>query len=181
MEKKANTFNLIRKIAVTGPESTGKSMLASQLADYYNTSWVPEYAREYLGNLNRPYHVDDILEIAKGQMKNEMTAGQNASRFLFCDTELIVPKIWSEVKYQRCDPWILEQIEKHRYDLYLLCYIDLPWMEDPLREHPHLREHLFNLYYEELLERGFPFVVIAGTGEERLNNAVNAIEQFFHH
>lgn len=167
----------IIKIAITGPESTGKSMLAQQLAGYYHTVWVPEYAREYIDELERPYIHKDILKIAKGQLRNERNMEGHANRILLCDTELIVTKIWSEVKYKTCDAWILKMIENHPYDLYLLCNIDLPWKEDPQREHPHMRETLFNLYFNELLERQFPFAVISGTGEERLKNAINSVEQ----
>lgn len=154
-------------------------MLAERLAGHFNTAWVPEYAREYIDNLARPYNEEDILEIARGQMEREERMAVASGKALFCDTELIVTKIWSEVKYGRCHPWILEQIEKHRYDLYLLCYIDIPWESDPQREHPHMRERLFTLYYEELLERKFPFVVIKGLGEERLLNAVRQIGNNF--
>jgi NadR type nicotinamide-nucleotide adenylyltransferase len=171
--------NRIRRIAVTGPESTGKSRLAGQLAEYFHTSWIPEYAREYIDGLDRPYDETDILEIARGQMEREERQASASKGLLFCDTELIVTKIWSEVKYGRCHPWILEQIEKHPYDLYLLCYIDIPWEADPQREHPHMRERLFTLYYEELLERNFPFEVIKGLDGERLQNAVRQIRKNF--
>jgi NadR type nicotinamide-nucleotide adenylyltransferase len=169
----------IIKIAITGPESTGKSMLAEQLAKHYQTVWVPEYARGYINGLKRPYDQHDILEIAKGQIHSEQDFYPEASKFIFCDTELIVTKIWSEVKFQNCDDWILSKIIENRYDLFLLCNIDLPWEDDPQREHPHEREYLFNLYKGELISHGFPFFVISGFGKERLNNAIRVIETFF--
>jgi NadR type nicotinamide-nucleotide adenylyltransferase len=168
----------IRRIAITGPESTGKSMLAEQLAGYFHTAWVPEYAREYIDKLDRPYSEEDILKIAKGQLEREKQQAAASDGILFCDTELIVTKIWSEVKYGRCNPWILEQIEKHTYDLYLLCYIDIPWETDPQREHPHMRERLFTLYYEEMLERRYPFEVIKGLGDERMQNAIRYVRNY---
>jgi NadR type nicotinamide-nucleotide adenylyltransferase len=169
----------IIKIAITGPESTGKSLLSERLAAHYRTLWVPEYARVYIDRLNRPYTRDDILKIARGQLRSEHRLQRDVSRFLFCDTELIVTKIWSEFKYGTCDPWILEQIEKNRYDLYLLCYIDLPWEDDPQREHPHLREELFNLYLQEMTERNLPFRVISGKGPQRLKRSVAIIDECF--
>jgi len=153
-------------------------MLAEQLAKHFRTGWVPEYAREYIDKLNRPYSEEDILKIAKGQLDREMKQVAVSEGLLFCDTELIVTKIWSEVKYGRCNPWILEQIENHTYDLYLLCYIDIPWENDPQREHPHMRERLFTLYYEELLERGYSFEAIKGLGEERLQNAIRHVRNY---
>jgi len=170
--------NLLR-IAVTGPESTGKSMLTQQLAKHFQSPWVPEYAREYIEKLGRPYSEDDILAIARGQMAHEEAAAERAEKVLFCDTELIVTKIWSEVKYGRCHPWILSTIEERPYDLYLLCYIDIPWENDPQREHPHMRERLFTLYYEELMERGYPFGVVKGLGGDRKRNALGLIRNYF--
>jgi len=176
MENK--TDEMIRRIAVTGPESTGKSVLTEQLASHYQTTWVPEYAREYLEKLGGPYNEDDILMIAKGQLDQETKQLKSAHQFLFCDTEMIVTKIWSEVKYNHCHPWILESIEAHRYDLYLLCDIDLPWQFDPLREHPHKRRYLFDLYHNELINRKFPFSVVRGTGPDRFRNALKTIDNF---
>ena len=167
------------KIAITGPESTGKSTLAEGLASHYNTLWVPEFAREYINQLNRPYNQNDILEIAKGQIKNESFLFSQIKNFLFCDTELMVTKIWSEVKYNSCDPWIMEKIAQNHYDLFLLCNIDLPWADDPQREHPHMRKLLFDLYLNEITKRELPFVIISGIDAERLKNAIKAVNDFF--
>ncbi len=172
-------MNKLIRIAVTGPESTGKSLLTRQLAEHFQAPWVPEFARDYIDQLNRHYKEEDILAIARGQLASEDSAAGRADRVLFCDTELIVTKIWSEVKYGRCHPWILEQIEERPYDLYLLCYIDIPWEEDPQREHPHMRERLFTLYYEELMERGYPFGVVKGLGDDRKRNALEVIRNYF--
>ena len=169
---------MIRTIAITGPESTGKSMLAEQLSAHYKTTWVPEYARKYLEEIGRPYEEDDILEIAKGQLGCEAEQLTKAAGYLFCDTEMLVTKIWSEVKYHRCNPWILENITDQHFDLYLLCDIDLPWQYDPLREHPDQRQYLFDLYYHELKTRNFPFAVVQGTGPARFENAVQIINKF---
>jgi NadR type nicotinamide-nucleotide adenylyltransferase len=168
---------VLKKIAITGPECTGKSTLSKQLAEHFNTVYVEEYARKYIDKLNRPYHQEDILEIAKGQKKREEKKQKQANKILFSDTELIVTKIWSEVKYQNCHPWILEQIDNQDYDLYLLCNIDLTWKEDPQREHPHLREHLFNLYKNELKDRNLNFEIISGTEKERFENALRLIKK----
>ena len=169
----------MRRVAITGPESTGKSKLARGLALHYNTAIVPEFARQYIDNLDRPYNQDDILLIAQNQLISEEKILQKADTYLFCDTELIVTKIWSLHKYNSCHPWILEQIEKHVYDLYLLCDIDLPWEYDEQREHPHMREYFFNWYKKELEDYGFPYRVVSGQKEERLKNAIQLTDQFF--
>lgn len=167
------------RIAITGPESTGKSSLAEQLAGYFKTEFVPEYARQYINNLHRPYVYEDILEIAKGQLKNENRICENAGKMVFCDTDLIVTKIWSEHAFKKCDPWIIQNIETHPYDLYLLMNIDLPWEYDPQREHPDMRDYFFNLYRSELSFRKLPFKIISGTGETRLTNAIKIVKEFF--
>ncbi len=167
------------RIAVTGPESTGKSWLSAALARHYNTLHVPEYAREYIGSLSRDYRRDDLYRIASGQLRREKDLLSGASAFLFCDTELIVIKIWSLHKYGECHPWILEQIEKQPCDLYLLCDVDLPWEEDPQREHPQLRSYFFRWFRRELEDYGFSYCIVSGRGEERLRNAIRCTDEFF--
>lgn len=170
---------MTRRISITGPESTGKSQLAEKLAGHYQTVWTPEYAREYL-DLHGPYYkLEDIEKIARGQLAAEEERFKLASRWLFCDTDFIVLKIWAEHAFQHCPDWILKQIENHPYDLYLLCDVDLPWEPDPLREHPHLRQFFFNLYLVELNSRNLPFGIVKGNGHERLENAINIIEKRF--
>ena len=136
----------ILRIAVLGPESTGKTELAKALAVHYGTVWVPEFSREYLNAMKRPYNYIDILAIAKGQFENEQELLTKAKAFIFSDTEFIVNKIWCDEKYGKCHPWIIEMIDNHPSDLYLLCNTDLPWEDDPLRENPLDRDILLHLY-----------------------------------
>ena len=170
---------MLKRISITGPESTGKSVLAEALATHYGEPWVKEYAREYLETLNRPYDKEDIRKILEGQLNAEESMAYQAGTYLFCDTDPLVTKIWSEFKYRSCDPWIIEQTRNHRYDLYLLCDIDLPWIDDPLREHPGKREELFQLYQEELKNLQAPYRVIRGAGQVRLQQAILAVEWAF--
>lgn len=169
---------MIRRIAITGPESTGKSFLSQALAAHYQTLWVPEYAREYLENLNRSYAFDDIVLIAKEQLQRELRAEKDVDRILFFDTDILVTYIWSIFKYNKCDPWITDRLALKPYDLHLLCDIDLPWEDDPLREHPQRREALFDLYLHELQSRQMEFRIIRGCGEDRTRNAIAAIDSF---
>lgn len=167
----------IIQIAVTGPESTGKSALAGQLARHYGTVFVPEYARQYVTHLKRKYKPGDILTIAKRQMILEQLQLRKANHLLISDTELLVAKIWCEHAFGFCPEWIIRNLKEQPYDLYLLMNIDLPWEPDPLREHPHLRTYFFELYRNELLRLGRNFRIVSGTGQERLENAIRIVDE----
>jgi len=167
------------KVAIVGPESTGKSSLSFELAQYFNTKYVPEVARDYLDEMQAPYEESDLLKIAKRQAEAEDKISLQAGNILICDTSLLVIKIWSEVKYNRCDAWILVEEQRRQYDLFLLCNIDLEWVDDPQREHPDKREFLYNLYRESLNSRAVPFEVISGNGMSRVKMAIEAIEKLF--
>ncbi|MGK7396260.1 MAG: AAA family ATPase [Candidatus Cyclobacteriaceae bacterium M3_2C_046] len=166
-----------QRIAIVGPESTGKSTLSQMLAKHYQTVWVPEYARKYLNQLNRPYQENDLLEIARGQLQWEDEFLPQANQFLFCDTNLLVIKIWSQFKFGHCNPWILAQLGQRKYALHLLTYIDIPWQDDPQREHPHLRNELYGIYREELDQLGIPFKIVKGDPAQRLNTALDHLEK----
>ena len=166
----------IKKIILTGPESTGKTTLAQELANHYQTVWIPEYARMYIDNLDRPYEQEDLLAIAKGQLELENYLSQYANDYIFCDTNLIVLKVWSEYKYGTCDPWILNELENRWYDCYVLCDIDVPWEFDSQREHPQERKELFKIYEQELLFYKKKYFKIKGNQEERLSNVLAFLE-----
>lgn len=165
----------IIKIAIVGPESTGKSTLAFSLAQSFNTLWVPEFAREYLQSKNGIYNYNDLEYIAKMQIQLEEDRMLQANTFLFCDTNLIVLKIWSNFVFGKCCNFILEHIQQRNYHLTLLTNIDIPWEEDPLREHPNNREELFLLYKNELDKQNIVYSIISGSHEERLKSATQVI------
>lgn len=167
---------MVKRIMITGPESTGKSWLAQKLALHYHTLWVPERARTYLEEINRPYQEEDLLKIAREQLDLEDLLAGRAKQILFCDTGMLVLKIWSEHSFGRCHPFILEQLQKRKYTFHLLPDIDMPWQPDPQREHPHLREYFFDLYREELKAHQTPFQIICGSGQQRLQNALKVVD-----
>lgn len=170
----------IKKIVIIGPESTGKSTLTRALAEAYNEPWVEEYARAYLEDLGRAYTYGDLFKIAQGQIALEEEQAKAANRLLFCDTDLHVVQVWSDHKFGKTHPWTLQQIRERAYDLYFLTCIDIPWQEDPLREHPDpaMRQHFFNIYHELLKVSKTPFEVISGTPEQRLNQAIQHLKNF---
>lgn len=162
----------VKRVAIDGPESTGKSILASQLASRFEAGYVDEAARNYLKNLDRPYRQADLLEIALLQCNNEDIASKNNS-LIFCDTTLLVIKVWSEYVYGNCDEIIEREFRKRKYNLHLLTNIDLPWEDDPLREHPHERTALFNIYHNYMKELGVCYEIVTGLNETRLMNAIS--------
>lgn len=174
-----DTVREVKKVCVIGPECTGKTDLSQFLAQQYQTSWVEEYARAYLNKLGRAYDQIDLLKIAHGQLRMEDEWVYDANKILVCDTNLIVIKVWSEHKYGNCDPDILKKIAERKYDLYLLTDIDIPWAEDPQREHPDKREYFRDIFKKEVIATGVPFVEISGDREARRKKAIEAINSTF--
>jgi len=172
----------VKKIAIIGPESTGKSTLCEQLAAYYKTQWVPEYAREHLVKYGMKYSYDDLLTIAHQQVALEEKylsgAGPN-QRTLFIDTEMYVMKVWCEFVFGQCHSWILEQIAQRKYDLYLLCNIDLPWSLDPLREYPDIkpRQELYHIYKDIMINQAVSWRDISGNYDDRLQKAIASVDE----
>jgi NadR type nicotinamide-nucleotide adenylyltransferase len=169
----------IKKIVVIGPESTGKSTLSAALAERLQTIWVKEFAREYLVNKKNIYDQQDLLAIAKGQVESENQYCQQANKYLICDTDLYVLKVWSEHKYGTVANWILEQIAIRKYDFYVLCDIDMPWIadEDAQREHgdPEMRFYFYNIYKDIVQASGIPWINVSGNEAERLEQSLAAI------
>lgn len=170
---------MMRKIVLTGPESSGKTVLTQQLATHFQADWLPEYARFFLENLNRPYLEADLIDIARGQLQKETEKAQANPPLLFCDTSLLVIHVWGLYKYGRSHPWIKQQLQANPAHLYLLCRPDLPWQPDPLREHADIthREALFALYQTALDQLQLPYAIIAGQGAQRLAKAIAIVEE----
>jgi NadR type nicotinamide-nucleotide adenylyltransferase len=169
----------VKRIVLTGPESTGKTTLAQRLAEYFNTRWVEEYGREHFDKVHGKLTLDDISIIAKTQIEKEDAAARTANKILFCDTDLIVTQVWSEIYFKECPAWILEENHTRHYDLFLLLNIDLPWVDDGTREFPHLRQFHFNRLQEELNARNLPYRIVSGTSDDRMQHAIQVIENFF--
>lgn len=171
---------IMYKIAIVGPESTGKSLLAEQLAKHYHSPWVPEYARAYIESLSRSYDFDDIKHIALKQIEQEVKfETDRGNPFVFFDTDLIITKVWFEYCYNEVPSFVEERLNTGFFDLYLLCEPDIPWVADSVREHGHDREHFFNWYRSEIIKLNKPYVIIRGMGENRVNCAVRHINEFF--
>ena len=170
--------NPIKKIAVVGPESTGKSTICIQLAEHYNTVWVPEYAREYCASLTDPCTWQDEINMFRGQLELEERLLPHANNILICDTTFITVKIWSDYMFGRSPQEVIDELPKHPYELYLLMNIDLPWQEDPLRDFPDMREHFMDVWHKELRALDTEYHLISGSDSERLKNAIQIIDLY---
>ncbi|MEM7379583.1 MAG: ATP-binding protein [Bacteroidota bacterium] len=170
------------KVVIYGPESTGKTTLAKQLAEHYNTPWVPEYAREYLQDKwdreQKTCEPKDLLPIARGQMRLENSLSEEATDLLICDTDLLETKVYSEAYYLGyCDPLLEKYALKNSYDLYFLTAIDIPWEKDDLRDKPDERERMFQYFKETLEKYDKKFVTLNGGKKARLSLAIHYIDK----
>ncbi len=172
----------ITKVVLFGPESTGKTTLAEQLARHYNTVWVPEYAREYLqnkwNNERKTCEPKDLIPIAEGQMRLENSLSSKATGLLICDTDLLETKVYSEAYYLGySDPLLEKYALLNTYDLYFLTYIDIPWEKDDLRDKPEERERMFQYFKGTLQKYHRNFIILKGNKKTRLDQAVGEIDK----
>lgn len=167
------------KIAVVGPESTGKSWMTEKLASHFGTLFVPEFAREYCKDLNRQYTLEDEVNIFRGQVELEDRLMESSKQnLLFCDTMILTVKIWCDHLFGGTPEEITHEIRTRHYDLFLLMDIDLPWQDDSLRDFPHLRGHFMDIWHQELTSISARYELISGTGEDRFLNAKKACDEF---
>ena len=182
MEKKINQIkSSLIKIVLFGPESTGKSTLSNALAKHYKSVCVPEYARDFLQSkwdiYRKTCEKKDLWAIAKGQEKLENEISKKANRVLFCDTNLLQTKVYSEIYYAGyCDPRIEKRAIENYYDLYFLCDVDIPWVPDDLRDKPDDRKFVFRAFENELKKQNCKYVVIKGDFQQRFNTSVSHVD-----
>ena len=183
METRLNQFksNCI-KVALFGPESTGKTTLAQALAKHYDTTWVPEFARTYLEEKWHKSHEicapEDILPIAIGQLKLENEAVKRANKVLFCDTTILSTQVYSEAYFDGwCDKKVVQANKENQYDLYFLTDIDVPWKEDLLRDRPNQREEMFHKFDTALGQRNLTYSLLSGSHEQRMQCAIEQLEK----
>ena len=173
----------IKKVVICGPESTGKSTLTKELASYFKTNYVSEYARDYLqskwDNKKEVCNKEDLIKIARGQVERENTNIINSNKLIFCDTNILTTIAWSETHFDGfCDPWLIKQSKLLKYDYHLILNTDTLWIKDDLRDRPNDRKKMFSAHKEELKLRNLNFDIITGSDfEERYKQAIDLIKK----
>lgn len=160
------------KVAITGPESSGKTTLSVALADHFKIDFIPEFAREFLEHSSGKYDQTDLDIIAKGQLDNILS---KKNELTISDTDFIVLEIWSQYKYGAVSRYINELVQKNVFDLHILCTPDIPWEEDPLRENSNSRNELFDLYLKSLIRHNKNFIIVSGDQNERVIKSLKSI------
>jgi NadR type nicotinamide-nucleotide adenylyltransferase len=166
----------IKRVVLTGPESTGKSFLTKALSQHFNEPYIFEIARDYVENLNREYTYQDLEIIAEMQIKAEEKALKNAKEWLFIDTDLIITKVWFKHVFGKAPEWLDKKIQITPRYIHLLCNYDIPWVPDPVRENPDKRNFFFDWYKQEIINYGFKFSIISGNNSLRIKNAICALQ-----
>jgi len=165
----------VKRVAVYGSESTGKTTLAARLAAAYRTAWVPEHAREYLDRKGA-LEASDLEPIARGQLADEDRLARVADRVLFCDTEIETTVIYGEAYFGGCPDWIRAAARGRRYDLYLLLDVDVPWVADPWRDFGDRRAEMHARFVRAVADKSAPIVRISGSWDERFAAACAAVD-----
>ena len=161
------------KIALTGPESSGKTTLCKSLSEHFKTPYITEFSRTYLENKNGYYNQDDIDRIAKGQLK--LISNEEEKKIMIYDSDFIVLQIWSKYKFGNTTKLIDKLVKKNLFDLHILCKPDIPWEEDPLRENKYDRDYLFKLYKESLNRYKKHYITVSGLHQNRLEKSIDKI------
>jgi len=170
----------LRTVVITGPESTGKTLISEYLALQLGCPWIPEFAREYIGSLDRPYVYEDLLYIADNQILQKRNFEKSGADIVILDTWLIITKVWFMEVFHKCPAYIDVEILSQKIDLYIICKPDIPWVPDALRENGgEKRDYLMGRYIEEIRKTGSDYVLIGGEGDLRYQSALQAVKMHF--
>ena len=170
----------MKRVVVTGSESTGKTELARKLAKHFGAELVPEFVREFAEARNGVITFADHGPIARGQIELEDShadAARREGRIVIQDTDLLSTVVYCEHYFGGCPEWIVQTARERRPDLYLLCEIDVPWVADPVRDRGHMREEMQALFRAAVASSGAPVAVVEGTWSDRWSTAVARVAE----
>jgi nicotinamide riboside kinase len=174
----------MKRVVLTGSESTGKTSLAAMLAAHYGAELVPEFVRDYAARKNNVIDFFDHGPIARGQIaleeEHRARAVARGARLLVQDTDLLSTMVYCDHYFGQCPDWIVKEARARRPDLYLLLDIDIPWVPDPVRDRGHRREEMQSLFTAAVIASGAPHILIRGSPEERRESAIEAIDRLVH-
>lgn len=167
--------DFVERVCLLGSESAGKTTLAQALAVAHGTAWVPEYGRQLWIEKNGQLDFADMLRIGQRQIALEQLMGQQASRWLFCDTSPLTTAFYSEAMFGRVDPR-LWQLASRPYDRTWLCAPDFGFVQDGTRRDLAFRDRQHAWYIAELDRRGLPYELLAGGHDQRMARAATLLE-----
>ncbi len=163
----------VQRVCLLGGESTGKTTLSMALAERLGSVFVPEYGRELWVERDGNLSYEDLLRIGQRQVAMETEAAACTHRFLICDTSPLTTLFYSHAMFGRADE-SLERLARRRYHLVVLCAPDIPFVQDGTRQDEAFRARQHAWYLEQLARTSQPWIVVAGSVEER----VDAVEKF---
>lgn len=174
-----------KRVCVLGAESSGTTTLALALAGHFNTAWVPEYGRDYswekLRRNETTWRTPEFVAIAREQQRREEALAREANRVLICDTNAFATRLWHERYLGFFAPEVDEVAETGRCDLYLLTDVNIPFVQDGLRDGEAIREAMHHRFVAELEKQPVPWALVTGTHEERLDHATQLVRNLFIH
>jgi nicotinamide riboside kinase len=166
---------MAKRVCITGTESTGKTVLAEQLAKQFDCPLLEDVSRKYITDLTAPYTQEDVLTIARKIIEAETIMRSETNSFFISDNDLINIKIWLMYYDWSVPDWLEEAILRTSEDIFLLCDIDLQWQADEQRQNPNDRAELFSQFKQALEQLEVNYSVVNGQGGERLERAIQII------
>ncbi len=170
-------MGVLTKIVLTGPESSGKSQLCRQLAEHFQAPFASEYARIFLEQHGPGYDFAMLDKIRSGHHQHQQSTLSRPVALAFLDTDLINFLVWEKLVFAQVHNELVDELFDEIDHHYLICYPDLPWTPDPLRENPENRIDIFEAHRREIEKRGRSYRIVKGHGFERFKNAIAAVEE----